>query len=200
MEVYFLLILMAHLTTCRRTKLFYESWNKFIEYVGSMMWIGITPVIQALTLVSTLTTASFSYSGISVNQPGTSQRLDDLASRLMYRLQYRNFGTHQSMVTNHTVNVGSGRAGVRWYELRNTGSGWSIYQQGTYAPADGDHRWMGSIAMNGNGDIGLGYSVSGSSTYPSIRVAGQTAGAPGGLGVLDIAETSILKVHLLKQE
>ena len=144
------------------------------------------------SLVSTLSTASFSYSGISINQPGTSQTLDELASRLMYRLQYRNFGTHQSMVTNHTVNVGSSRAGVRWYELRNTGSGWSIYQQGTYAPADGNHRWMASIAMNGNGDIGLGYSVSGSSTYPSIRVAGQTAGAPGGLGVLDIAETTIL--------
>ncbi len=111
----------------------------------------------------------------------------------MYRLQYRNFGTHQSMVTNHTVNVGSSRAGVRWYELRNTGGNWSIYQQGTYAPADGNHRWMGSIAMNGNGDIGLGYSVSGSSTYPSIRVAGQTAGAPSGLGVLDISETSILE-------
>lgn len=150
-----------------------------------------TPNNSSTSLVSTLTTASYSYSGISINQPGTTQTLDELASRLMYRLQYRNFGTHQSMVTNHTVNVGSSRAGVRWYELRNTGGGWSIYQQGTYAPADGDHRWMGSIAMNGNGDIGLGYSVSGSSTYPSIRVAGQTAGAPEGLGVLDISETSI---------
>lgn len=146
---------------------------------------------SSATQLSSLSTASFSNSSISVSQPGTSTRLDNLADRLMYRLQYRNFGTHQSMVTNHTVNVGSGRAGVRWYELRNTGSGWSIYQQGTYAPADGNHRWMASIAMNGSGDIGIGYSVSGSSTYPSIRVAGQTAGAPGGLGVLDIAETSV---------
>ena len=145
------------------------------------------------SLVSSLTTASFSNSSISINQPGTSTKLDNLADRLMYRLQYRNFGTYQAMVTNHTVNVGSGRAGIRWYELRNTGNGWSIYQQGTYAPADGDHRWMASVAMNGNGDIGIGYSVSGSSTYPSIRVAGQTAGAPGGLGVLDIAETSVIE-------
>ena len=144
------------------------------------------------TLVSSLTTASFSNSSISISQPGTSTKLDNLADRLMYRLQYRNFGDHQSMVTNHTVNVGSGRAGIRWYELRNTGSGWSIYQQGTYAPNDGDSRWMASIAMNGNGDIGIGYSVSGSSTYPSIRVAGQTAGAPSGLGVLDIPETVIV--------
>jgi PKD repeat protein len=149
------------------------------------------PSNSSVTQLSALSTASFSNTSISVSQPGTTTKLDNLADRLMYRLQYRNFGTHQSMVTNHTVNVGSGRAGVRWYELRNTGSGWSIYQQGTYAPADGNHRWMASIAMNGNGDIGVGYSVSGSSTYPSIRVAGQSAGAPGGLGVLDIAETSI---------
>jgi PKD repeat protein len=144
------------------------------------------------TLVSSLTTADFSNSSISVAQPGTTTKLDNLADRLMNRLQYRNFGDHQSMVTNHTVNVGSGRAGVRWYELRNTGSGWSIYQQGTYAPNDGDSRWMASIAMNGNGDIGLGFSVSGSNTYPSIRVAGQTAGAPDGLGVLDIPEATIV--------
>lgn len=151
------------------------------------------PNSSTATLVNTLSTASFSYSGISISQPGTSQSLDDLADRLMFRMQYRNFGDHQSMVANHTVNAGSGQAGVRWYELRNTGSGWSIYQQGTYAPSDGDGRWMGSIAMNDNGDIALGYSVSSSSTYPSIRIAGQTAGAPEGLGVLDIAETSILE-------
>ena len=143
------------------------------------------------TLTKTLSTAAFSYSNISIGQPGTSQKLDELSSRLMYRLQFRNFGTHQSMVTNHTVNAGSGRAGVRWYELRRTTGDWSIYQQGTYAPADGNHRWMASAAMNGDGDIAIGYSVSGSSTYPSIRIAGQTAGAPDGLGVLDIAETSI---------
>lgn len=162
-----------------------QMWEVSVDWVNT----GNSTVTQ----LSSLTTASFSNSSISVSQPGTTTKLDNLADRLMYRLQYRNFGSYQSMVTNHTVNVGSGRAGVRWYELRNTGSGWSIYQQGTYAPADGDHRWMASIAMNGSGDIGIGYSVSGSSTYPSIRVAGQTAGAPGGLGVLDIAETSVLE-------
>jgi len=149
------------------------------------------PNNSTLTEIGTIPVQSYSASGISISQPGTSQKLDNLASRLMYRLQYRNFGTHQSMVTNHTVNAGSGRAGVRWYELRNTGSGWSMYQQGTYAPTDGENRWMGSVAMNGSGDIAVGYSVSSSSTYPSIRVAGQTAGAPGGLGVLDVSETTI---------
>jgi len=89
--------------------------------------------------------------------------------------------------------VGSGRAGIRWYELRNYGTEWSIYQQSTYAPEDGENRWMGSIAMNQNGDIALGYSVSSTSTYPSIRIAGQSAGAPLGLGVFDVDETSIVE-------
>lgn len=140
----------------------------------------------------TLSVPGYNYSGISINQPGTSQTLDPLSDRLMYRLQYRNFGTYESMVTNHTVNVGNGQAGIRWYELRKSGSSnWSIYQQGTFAPADGLDRWMGSIAMNQQGNIALGYSVSGSTKYPSIRFAGQTAGNTP--GQLDITETSILE-------
>jgi len=148
---------------------------------------------SSVTLVNTLSTQSFSYSGITINQPGTSQTLDALSTRLMYRVQYRNFGSYEVMLTNHTVNAdGGGQAGVRWYELRNYGSGWSIYQQGTFAPADSDNRWMGSVAMNGNGDIGVGYSVSSSSTYPSIRFAGQMA-SNSGSGVLDVVETSIVE-------
>ena len=147
---------------------------------------------SSVTLVNSLSTQSFSYSGITINQPGTSQTLDALSTRLMYRVQYRNFGSYEVMLTNSTVNAdGNGQAGVRWYELRNFGSGWSIYQQGTFAPADGDNRWMGSVAMNGNGDIGVGYSVSSSSTYPSIRFAGQMA-ANSGSGILDVDETSII--------
>ncbi|MDO9256022.1 MAG: GEVED domain-containing protein [Bacteroidales bacterium] len=150
-----------------------------------------TTTNSSVTLVNTLATQPYSYSGITISQPGTTQTLDALATRLMYRLQYRNFGTYQVMLTNHSVNAdGTGRAGVRWYELRNSGTGWSIYQQGTYAPADGNSRWMGSVAMNGNGDIGLGYSVSSTTTYPSIRFTGQTA-ASSGTGVLDVTETTI---------
>jgi PKD repeat protein/cation transport regulator ChaC len=146
---------------------------------------------SSVTVLQNLTTQPFSTSNINIQQPGTSQTLMDLSDRLMYRLQYRNFGSYQVMLTNHTVNAnGNGQAGVRWYELRNYGSGWSIYQQGTYAPDDGDSRWMASIAMNGDGDIALGYSVSSSSTYPSIRFAGQNAESTG-TGVLDIPETTI---------
>jgi len=146
---------------------------------------------STMNFVSKEYMSPFSWSGISTQQPGTSVRLDQLSTRLMNRLQYRNFGTHEVLLTNHSVNAdGSGQGGVRWYELRNTGGGWDIYQQGTFAPADGDTRWMGSVAMNGNGDIGIGYSVTSSSTYPSIRFAGQTA-ANSGTGILDVFEMSI---------
>ncbi len=148
---------------------------------------------STIGLTQSLPTQSFNDNNINVRQPGTGTTLGTLAGRLMYRLQYRNFGDYEVMVTNHTVNAGSGRAGVRWYELRKTDGDWSIYQQGTYAPDDGESRWMASVAMNDLGDIAVGYSVSSNTTYPSIRFAGQTAGAPEGLGILDIPETSILE-------
>jgi hypothetical protein len=113
-----------------------------------------------------------------IPQPGGTN-VDAISDRLMYRLQYRNFGDHQSLVVNHTEDVGGDHAGVRWYEMRKTGGGWSIFQQGTWAP-DSDHRWMGSVAMNSKGDIGLGYSVSSTTTYPSIRFTGRLAGDPAG--------------------
>jgi hypothetical protein len=108
----------------------------------------------------------------------------------MFRLQYRNFGDYEAMVTNHTVDVdGADRAGVRWYELRNEGSGWYIYQQGTYSP-DTDSRWMASIAMDEFGNIALGYSVSSSTTYPSIRYTGRMKDDP--LGQMTITEQEII--------
>jgi hypothetical protein len=83
-----------------------------------------------------------------IPQPGTSEKLDAISDRLMYRLQYRNLGTHESLVVNHTVDVdGNDHAGVRWYEVRDPGGSPTLYQQGTYAP-DAFHRWMGSAAMD----------------------------------------------------
>ena len=107
-----------------------------------------------------------------IPQKGTTQQVDPLSDRLMYRLEYRKFNDHQSMVANHTVNAGSGIAGVRWYELRKTTGDWSVYQQSTYSP-DANHRWMGSIAVDTAGEIALGYSISSSTLYPSIRYTGR---------------------------
>jgi len=138
-----------------------------------------TPLSSTLTKTLTLPTVPFNpnmcgYARNCIPQPGTAVKLDAISDRLMYRLQYRNFGTHQTLVTNHTVDAnGSDRAGIRWYELRKSGGAWSINQQSTYSP-DTNHRWMGSAAMNGQGSIGLGYSMSNASTkYPSIDVTGR---------------------------
>ena len=124
-----------------------------------------------------------------IPQPGTSVGLDAISDRLMYQAVYRNFGDHQSIVLNHSVNVGNNHAGVRWYQLNNPGSGWSLGQQGTYAP-DSDHRWMGSAALDASGDIAIGFSVSSSSTFPSIRVAGRLASDPA--GQLSQGETTMM--------
>ncbi len=130
------------------------------------------------------------YSRSCIPQPGTSVGLDTLSDRLMYRADYRNFGDHQAIVLNHSVDVnGADHAGIRWYELTNPGSGWSLNQQGTYAP-DSDNRWMGSAALDASGDIAIGFSVSSSSTFPSIRVAGRLAGDPA--GELSQGETTLM--------
>ncbi len=136
--------------------------------------------------------APYSFFQTQVPQPN-GQTLDVLPFFLMYRLQYVNFGSYASMLTNHSVQEVSGGAfGIRWYEFRKSGGPWDTYQQGTFLPDDGLNRWMGSIAMNAAGDIGLGYSVSSADLNPSIRFAGQTANESGS-GILNVPETSILE-------
>lgn len=113
-----------------------------------------------------------------VPQPGTAQKLDTLADRLMFRVAYRNFGDHESIVFNQTVDTGTDKAAIRWYEIRGINSTPTLYQQSTYDP-DTDHRWMGSMAMDGDGNAAIGFSVSnGTSLYPSIRYAGRLSTDP----------------------
>ena len=138
------------------------------------------PLSSTFTFDAAHPTAAFDanmcdYSRNCIPQPAGTN-VDAISDRVMYRLQYRNFGTHETLVANHTVDAtGTDHAGVRWYELRNSGGGWNIFQQGTFSP-DSHHRWMGSIAMNGLGDIALGYSVSSATLYPSIGVTGRLDG------------------------
>jgi hypothetical protein len=136
-----------------------------------------TPASSTFTGPATIPVAAFSPAcagGTCIPQSGTTQRLDSLADRLMYRLAYRNFGDHESLLVNDSVTAGSS-VGVRWYELRSPSGTPTVYQQGTYAP-DATYRWMGSIAMDGNGNIGLGYSTSSSTLKPGIRYTGRLAG------------------------
>ena len=132
--------------------------------------------------------------GTCIPQQGTTQDLDSLADRLMYRLAYRNLGGTEILLANHAVDTtvgGSSTVGIRWYEIRDPNTTPSVYQSGTYAP-DAKFRWMGSMAMDHVGNIALGYSVSGNGIHPGIRYTGRLVDDPLGLGNME-SENSILE-------
>ena len=130
-------------------------------------------------------------------QPSPGECLPVLGDRLMFRLAYRSINGHQTLLTNHavTTNGTSAPIGIDWYELDapsgSTNAGdWTVAQQGVYDPGDGNSRFMGSLAMDQSGDLGLGYTVSGSSLDPSIAIAGQNVGAAS--GQMDAPETIMI--------
>lgn len=116
--------------------------------------------------------------------------LDSLGDHTMFRLAYRNMGDHEVLLTTESVDAnGNDQSGVRWYELRSPNGTPVVYQQGTYAP-DADSRWMGSIAMDRDSNIAVGYSVSSVTTFPSVRYAGRLSTDP--LGQLAQGEASLI--------
>jgi hypothetical protein len=131
------------------------------------------PANSTFTSAPPIAVAAFDSNQAGIPQKGSGVLLESLTDRLMYRLAYRNFGDHEAMVVNHTVDSnGANLAGFRWYELRRTGGNWGVFQQSTYAP-DTLNRWMGSVAMDKKGDIAAGFSVANTATYPSIDYAGR---------------------------
>jgi len=130
-----------------------------------------------------------------IPQPGTSTKVDILSyrQRPMHRLAYRNFGSHESLVTNQSVEAAPGIAGIRWWELRDPNGTPTIFQEGTYAPGttDGIHRWMGSIAMDSAGNMALGYSASdATTTFPSSWYTGRLSSDQP--GIMAQGEASII--------
>jgi len=129
-------------------------------------------------------------------QPGVtdgSRFLDILSyrQRPTWRLAYRSFDDYEAMVTNQSVEARPGVAGVRWYEIRRIKGKFSLFQQGTYAPDDGVHRWMGSVAMDRRGNMALGYSVvNGTDVFPGIRYTGRRHGDT--LGQMTLGEGTII--------
>lgn len=155
-------------------------------FAFSVNWAN--PAASTFQLMTSLPIAAFDsvlcnagLMGTCVPQPGTNQRLETLTAWPMFRAQYRNFGTHETLLLNHTVDAtGQDRAGVRWYELRRVpGGAWTIFQQATHSPDD-THRWMGSIAMDEAGNIALGYSVASAQTFPGVRIATRRPSDPAG--------------------
>jgi hypothetical protein len=122
-----------------------------------------------------------------------SRFLDILSyrQRPTWRLAYRNFGAYEAMVTNQSVEAYPDVAGARWYEIRRISGQYSVYQEGTYAPNDAVDRWMGSIAMDRQGNMALGFSVvNGVDVFPGIRYTGRLQGDPA--GQMTLGEATII--------
>jgi hypothetical protein len=147
------------------------SWRFAVDWSG-----GGSGTLTGPTTVSGVTAFSRACGGgTCIPQASTARKLDSLADRLMYRLAYRNFGTHESLVVNHSVATNKVSA-IRWYELRNAAAQTVstatpvVYQQGTFSP-NNTFRWMGSAAIDKTGGIAVGYNISSKSIKPSIRYA-----------------------------
>ncbi len=137
----------------------------------------VTPANSTFTGPTSLSVASYNQlcnGGSCIAQTSPGNALASLGDRPMFHLSYRNFGTLESLVFNHSVKAGS-VGGPRWYEIRSPNATPVVFQQGTYAPGDGKYRWMGSIAQDQAQDFALGYSISSSTTVPSIAWTGRTA-------------------------
>ena len=141
-----------------------------------------------LTALGNLSVGSFHDAcggGTCIPQLGTAQQLDSLGDRLMYRLSYRNYGTTQAMVVNHAVQVSSTstQTGIRWYQLCSQSATVPFYvcKESTFSPDTTTYRWMGSIAQDRKGNLGLGYSTSSGSMYPSVAVTGLENGVDSGM-------------------
>jgi hypothetical protein len=127
-----------------------------------------------------------------VQQPGTNQKIDMIGGVISYAANYRSFGDHNSWVITFNTDVdGNDTSGVHWIELRNDASNpWSVYQEGTYAPADGHSRFLGSAGMDAAGNIGLAFNIASGTLPVGIKYTGRYNGDP--LGQMTIAETEIV--------
>ncbi len=148
---------------------------------------------------SSVITAPFDTNPCSASGPGfacipqlNGSGIDGLPEVIMHQVHYRNFDSYEAMVLNFITDAtGTNVSGIRWMELRRSGgSDWSVYQEGTFAPNDGLHRFMGAICMDGAGNIGLAYNVSGTDINAGLRFTGRRASDP--LGEMTVDEFTLV--------
>ena len=179
-----------------------KIWNINVDWaVPTNSTIAETQELGAANGVSPFMATFDGGSFINGNlaQPGDAPDIDALQGAMMYMTQYRRFPTYNSAVMNFVVDIDvtiAEHAGIRWYELRQDSNGgpWSVFQEGTYAPDKSD-RFSGSIGMDAQGNIGLGFTVLDDSPeapiYPSLRYTGRYFNDPK--GVMTVSEQSIAK-------
>lgn len=167
-----------------------DSWNNVTTDMIKILKMQVnwtTPASSSITVHQTLYPTAFNSvftnTWDDITQKNSTQKLDAIASVFNYRAQYMRWSGFNSVVLCNAVDVnGSNKAGIRWYELRQDESTaqFSVFQEGTYSPADGDSRWLGSIAMDNQKHIGLGYSIAGTNSFPSLGYTGRYSWhAPG---------------------
>ncbi len=162
-----------------------------------------TPSNSAITGPINIETSEFDthlggtgFGDLSVPQPDGATNLFPLKQPLMWRVQHRTIDNKQYLVGNMVTDVdGNDYHGVRWWQLERaaatTNGGWTLKDEGTYTLNDGVHRWMASAAMDGDGNIALGYNTSSSSIYAGMRYAGRLKDDPP--GTMPRGENSIIE-------
>ncbi len=148
---------------------------------------------QELTITTFTPACGGNYGGACIPQMGTTDLLDSLGGRLMYRFSYWEDqppfnatatpplpAPRQHWGINWDCDGPNGIVGVCWAELQASlhtvpVTSLAVFQQGLYqgSPTDSIYRWMGSIARDKTKDILLGYSWSSSTQFPGIYVAGR---------------------------
>lgn len=123
-----------------------------------------------------------------INQKGSTKKLDAIGGIVYDKAQYRKFATYESIVCCVFADAGNNQGAIRWYELRKSGTAnWSLFQQGTYSPADAQNRFMGSISQNASGTIALGYNIAGTTQFPGQRMTARVLADAA--GTMTSAET-----------
>ncbi len=149
-----------------------EVWTLDVDWdnSGNSQLVG-----PALVEPSPFDSNPCQFAGLFTCVPGTGDAIEGISGITMFRVQYRNFGSYETLLFNFLADVtGNSDAGVRWMELRRSPGGeWEVFQEGLVGTDDGEHRIMGSMAMDGNGNIALGYSVSGANTHVATRITGR---------------------------
>ena len=168
------------------------NWNN-----TSNSTISAAQQFNTTPFISVFDNGSFS----NLTQPGSGRpiRVDALQATIMNQAQFRKFAGHNSAVFNFVVDADATSeelAAVRWMEFRQSGDNqpWSLYQEGTYTAANGKHAWNASLAMDAQGNIGMGYtSMSGPTTPTTVYIGSYFTGrlSTDPLGVMTSAEEII---------
>jgi len=169
-----------------------KIWEATIDWADATnASIKLAQEITTADFVSVFDGGSFS----NIPQGGGGPDVDALQGTMMNQVQYRRFPTYNTVVMNFVVDVldPGERAGIRWYELRQDGDGqpWTIFQEGTYVTPGKRSAYQGSIVMDSQGNIALGYVSSSDEDRIAMNYTGRFDGDP--LGVMTVFEQELFR-------